>query len=111
MSLNPDYRAVLTSRPQPTRSYLYRAVSNTRPQPTRSYLHVGEDGGADEVSVVVSGHLDAASVQEALGALADTGLDQLVDARLGLGGDDRAEVGVRLVTCPVRGQPGSDEVI
>ena len=63
--------------------------------------HVGsdarEDGGADEVAVGVLGHLDATAVELQLGALVDTRLDQRLDARLGLLGDNGTDVGVGLV--------------
>ena len=62
------------------------------------YRDVGEDGGSDEVALLVAGNDDVAAVQEATGSLVDSGLDEFVDLVLGLRGDDRSDIRVGQVT-------------
>ena len=55
-------------------------------------VHAVEHAGADEVALLVVGHLHAAAVQQQLGAVLDTLLDQLLHTGLGLLADQRTNL-------------------
>ncbi|CAN8031543.1 unnamed protein product, partial [Ixodes persulcatus] len=62
-----------------------------------AHRYVRQDGGADEVSLLVAEHHDAPAVEQQLGPLLDPALDEVADALLGLGRNDRPQVGPRLM--------------
>ncbi len=63
-----------------------------------TYCDIGDDGGTHKVAVLVTLDLDAAAIQEQLGSLIHTTLDQTADSLLGLGRDQRPHVCTRLVS-------------
>ena len=56
-------------------------------------VHTGQNGGADEVALFKAGHLDAAAVQQQLGAVLHARSDELLHARLAVLADQRADLG------------------
>lgn len=64
-----------------------------------TYCDTADDGGTHEVAALVSLDVDVSAVEQQLGALVDAALDQAAHPPLGLGGDQRANICARLVSC------------
>lgn len=62
------------------------------------YRDIPDDGGTHEIAILVTLDLDASAIQEQLGSLVHTALDQTADSLLGLGRDQRPHICTRLVS-------------
>lgn len=74
--------------------HLLCAHENSEP----TYCDTADDRGTHKVAVLVALNLDTSAIQEQLGSLIHTTLDQTADSLLGLGRDQRPHICTGLVS-------------
>lgn len=63
-----------------------------------TYCDAADDGGTHKIAILVTLYFDISAIQQQLSALVHTALDQTTHSLLGLGGDQRPNIGTRLVS-------------